>query len=59
VHPPAEGFDRGQERAERLVDIGQAALVGDRLRQLEDETEVSGGLPGGRASSRGDAGGTV
>ncbi len=43
-----ERLDRGQEGAQRLIDIGQAALVGDRLRQLEDEPKVRGGLPGPR-----------
>jgi hypothetical protein len=48
VGPPAEGFDRGQEGAERAVGVGEAALMGDRFRQFEDEPEVGGGLPGPR-----------
>ena len=43
-----EGFDRGQEGAERVGDVGEAALMGDQFRQLEDEPEVGGGLPGPR-----------
>src|SRR5580704_9789988 len=43
-----EGFDRGQEGAERAADVGEAALMGDRFRQFEDEPEVRGGLPGPR-----------
>jgi hypothetical protein len=48
VGTPPEGFDRGQEGAERVIDVGEAALMGDRFRQFEDEPEVRGGLPGPR-----------
>ena len=44
-----ERLDRGQEGAHRLVGVGQPPLVGDRLRQLEHEPEVRGGLLGPRA----------
>ena len=44
----AERFDRGQEEAERVVGVGEAALMRDQFRQLEDEPEVGGGLPGPR-----------
>jgi hypothetical protein len=43
-----EGFDRGQEGAERVVDVGEAALMGDRFRQFEDEPKVRTGLLGPR-----------
>ena len=43
-----QGFDRGQEGAERVVDVGEAALMGDRFRQFEDEPKVRGSLPGPR-----------
>src|SRR6202020_876764 len=39
----AERFDRGQEEAERVVGVGEAALMRDQFRQLEDEPEVGGG----------------
>ena len=44
----SEGFDRGQEGAERVVDVGQVVLMGDRFRQFEDEPKVRGGLLGPR-----------
>ena len=48
VGPRPERLDRGQEGAQRVVDVGEAALVGDRPRQLEYEPEVGGGLLGPR-----------
>jgi hypothetical protein len=41
-----EGFDRSQEGAKRVADVGEAVLVGDRFRQFEDEAEIRGGLLG-------------
>ena len=58
VGTPPEGFDRGQEGAERVGGVGEAALVGDRFRHLEDEPEVGTGLPGPR-SHRVEGGGRV
>src|SRR5262249_12832697 len=46
VNPLSEGFDRGQESAQRAVGVGETTLVGDQLRQLENETEVRTGLRG-------------
>src|SRR6185437_9101890 len=43
-----EGLDRGQEGAQRFGDIGEAALVGDRFRQLENQPEVRVRLRGPR-----------
>ena len=48
VRPRPEGLDRGQERVERLVGLGEPALMGDRPGQLEDEPEAGRGLRGPR-----------
>ena len=48
VGTPPEGLDRGQEGAERAAGVGQAALMGDQFRQLENEPKVRGGLLGPR-----------
>ena len=43
-----EGLDGGQEITERAVGVGEVALMGHRLRQLEYEPEIRIGLPGPR-----------
>jgi len=42
MRPPPEGFDRAQEGAERVGDIGQAALMGDLPRQFLRTNRKSG-----------------